>query len=131
MWEVLDGEGVIVDLSSGHYHAANGVALDIWLALDAGHDQAAIIGSVVTAKSDAPDDAAAQVGAFIDSLAASGLIVPSATGRAAPADPPAPTPGPWTAPAFESFDDLEDLLLLDPVHDITADGWPNAAPTAT
>ena len=35
-------------------------------------------------------------------------------------------PGPWAAPGLQRFSDMQDLLLLDPVHDIELDanGWP-------
>ena len=32
--------------------------------------------------------------------------------------------GAFTEPVLEEFDDLKDLLLLDPVHDVAEAGWP-------
>ena len=37
MSEILDGEAVIVDLASGRYHAAAGVAATVWEGLLCGH----------------------------------------------------------------------------------------------
>ena len=35
----------------------------------------------------------------------------------------------WTAPVLEVFTDMEDLLLLDPIHDVSeAVGWPMQKP---
>jgi hypothetical protein len=31
-------------------------------------------------------------------------------------------------PVLESFTDLEELMLLDPVHDVDERGWPHATP---
>ena len=31
----------------------------------------------------------------------------------------------WQEPTLDSFDDLQELLLLDPVHDVTEAGWPH------
>lgn len=31
----------------------------------------------------------------------------------------------WKTPAIKIFDDLSDLLLVDPIHDSSVDGWPN------
>jgi hypothetical protein len=36
-----------------------------------------------------------------------------------------PVPTPWIVPLLESHNDLADLMLIDPVHDVTARGWPN------
>ena len=33
---------------------------------------------------------------------------------------------PYTAPAVQKYDDLEDLLLLDPIHEVDEAGWPVA-----
>ena len=31
----------------------------------------------------------------------------------------------FTDPAFQKFTDMEDLLLLDPIHDVDESGWPS------
>jgi hypothetical protein len=134
VWEILDGEAVIVDLAAGHYHAATGVAATVWRAIDDGHDLAGIVTVAVGAHPDAPPDAAEQIAGFIGELHTAGLLVtadaadPEASAaRPASSAPTDRTGQPWSPPCLESHDDLEDLLLLDPVHDVTADGWPNAA----
>ena len=39
----------------------------------------------------------------------------------------APRPdGPFTAPVVEKYTDMAELILLDPVHDVSALGWPDA-----
>ena len=35
---------------------------------------------------------------------------------------------PFAARDLVSFDDMQSLLLLDPVHDVEDRGWPHAAP---
>lgn len=139
MWEVLDDEAVIVDLGSGHYHAASGVALTVWRAVDEGLTLTEIVTRARAIHPDAPSTAAAEVETFVLDLVARGLVQPvdsraPTTRRANPdtnADlAPDATAAPWAAPVLESHDDLEDLLLLDPVHDVTSAGWPHAAPPA-
>jgi hypothetical protein len=125
--EVLDGEAVIVDLAAGHYHAATGVAATVWQAIGAALDVEAIVDLAGRSHRDVPATATDEITRFIDQLLHAGLITPAPDGTV-PSDvqPPA-EPTPWVPPRLESHDDLEDLLVLDPVHDVTAEGWPNAA----
>jgi len=130
MSEILDGEAVIIDLATGRYHAAAGVAATVWEGIICGHSFDRIMSDVRRAHTDVPDDAEAAVHAFIDSVVEAGLAQP-ATNAGSTSDsrvPAGPTPTPWSVPLLESHDDLADLMLIDPVHDVTAQGWPHAAP---
>jgi hypothetical protein len=73
---------------------------------------------------------AAAVGAFLGELVEAGLLV---AGEAEPDPMPAPAPvdrpAPWAAPALETFTDMQELILLDPVHEVEpGQGWPVARP---
>jgi hypothetical protein len=35
--------------------------------------------------------------------------------------------GKWSCPELLIFDDLQDLLLVDPIHDTGEEGWPFAS----
>jgi hypothetical protein len=39
-------------------------------------------------------------------------------------------PGAFQPPTLESYNDMQDLLLLDPIHDVDDMGWPQKAPDA-
>ena len=154
MSEILDGEAVIIDLASGRYHGAAGVGATVWQAISAGSSLDAIVAEVARLHTAVPADAADQIRGFIDQLVAAGLVVEDSKGQGpsvgqgpsdghdpsegqSPAAGQATTPGaeaaapgatPWSTPALETHDDLQDLLLLDPVHEVTEAGWPHAAP---
>jgi hypothetical protein len=133
MSEVLDGEAVIIDLASGRYHAACGVAATVWQAISVGSSIEGILAEVARLHTAVPDDAADQIRRFIEQLVAAGLVDEEDGGQASPS--PALTAAtaatPWSTPVLESHDDLQDLLLLDPVHEVTEAGWPRAAPPAS
>ena len=78
-----------------------------------------------------PADARAVVAAFLDSLVTEGLLVAQSESATPPAllDLPGDA-GPFTVPGFEKFTDMQDLLLLDPIHDVDETGWPRAATKA-
>ena len=44
--------------------------------------------------------------------------------------PPAvtPTDEPYQAPVLQAFDDMQDLLLFDPIHEVEPTGWPQVSP---
>ena len=130
--EVLDGEAVIVDFSTGRYHAAAGVAATVWQAMKQGREIDEIMSEVRSSHTDISEDAEASVLAFIDSVVDAGLAKQSDTTSAPPGANQQLTgtaPTPWNVPLLESHNDLADLMLIDPVHDVTARGWPNV-PTA-
>lgn len=129
MSEILDGEAVIIDLATGSYHAAAGVAGTVWEGMVCGHSLDRIMGDVRRSHTDVPADAETAVRTFIDSVVAAGLAQP-ATNAGSTSDsrvPAGPEPTPWSVPVLESHDDLADLMLLDPVHDVTNLGWPHAS----
>ncbi|MCP4686880.1 MAG: PqqD family protein, partial [Desulfobacterales bacterium] len=71
-------------------------------------------------------DVEAAVQRFLDEMLGEGLILADETGRshAPPADPPAPVAAEFSPPALRKFTDMEELLLLDPIHEVNDAGWP-------
>jgi|688.fasta_scaffold397362_2 hypothetical protein len=126
--EVLAGEAVIVDFTTGRYHAAAGVAATVWEAMKQGQEINEIMREVRSSHTDVPEDAESSVLAFIDSIVDAGLAK-QADAEVAPTSSSeqqtSPVPTPWIVPLLESHNDLADLMLIDPVHDVTARGWPN------
>jgi hypothetical protein len=128
-WDEIGGEIVAINLVTGHYHALRGSARDVFVLIDAGIGLDELIGMV--AEPDAPGaDVETDVRSFIAELEQAGLVVDQAPSASMPeglgALPEIQTGGSWTAPVLETFTDLEDLMLLDPVHDVDDQGWPRA-----
>ena len=126
--EVLDGEAVIVDFTTGRYHAAAGVAATVWEAMKQGKEIDEIMSEVRSSYTDVPEDAESSVLAFIDSVVDAGLAKQADTEvsqTSASEQQTSTAPTPWIVPVLESHNDLADLMLIDPVHDVTARGWPN------
>ena len=119
-------ELVAANLDTGLFYSLGGSAGLIWAELVAGHSGAAIASAF-----GAPDaeKVAAAIGTFVADLVAEGLLV-SAEARADPGSPPPPQHS-FATPTMERFDDLQGILLLDPIHDLGATAWPTVAqPTA-
>jgi hypothetical protein len=57
-----------------------------------------------------------------------GLLVASATAASSTSGgEPRNDSAVWSDPWLESYGDMQDLLLLDPVHDVQGGSWPKAS----
>jgi hypothetical protein len=79
----------------------------------------------------APDVALADVSAFVTALVTERLAVDDVDDRGASeaeTDFEVRSGGDrgYVAPVVQRYDDLEDLLLLDPIHEVDDAGWPVA-----
>lgn len=125
--QIFDDEAVVMDMTSGLYFSLRGAAAAIWSAIEAGatREQTA---AALSARYDAPAEAiAAALDETLAALGEHGLIVPAAGGSAAfMATPEVAARGPLEPPTIERFTDMQELLLLDPIHEVSEAGWPVA-----
>lgn len=117
--EQFESESVVVNLETGAYYSFRGTAALCWNWLTDGASPAAIANRLATGN----EAARAEVSEFVNALLAEGLL---AANPEAPVPLPVQAVGPvaYEAPRFEKFTDMEDLLLLDPIHDVAPSGWP-------
>ncbi|MSO78744.1 MAG: PqqD family protein [Acidimicrobiia bacterium] len=128
--ERLDDEVIAINLETGAYFAFSGVAADCWSLVVAGLDRAGAAAAIAERYGVDVERSRSDVSQFVTQLEAAGLIMGEADAGATPESVGLPTPnGPlaYTAPVVDSFEDLEDLLLLDPIHEVDEAGWPVAA----
>ncbi len=129
----IDGEVVVIHLLKGTYHSLRGSAAALFPALERGacaSDLAAVLAAAYEADSPTASREAAR---FLEDLRREELVVEAvgaAEGGAARATPPGGAPDasarrPFEAPRIESFSDLQDLILADPIHEVDAAGWPH------
>lgn len=123
--DVIDGEAVIMNLKTGRYFSSQGTGGECWDALAAGLSVAQLVDQL--AEKYAADRATieAAVAGFVEDLVSHELIAPSdAPPRSVPVKPPSSASAPFHAPELNVYSDMQDLLLLDPIHDVDAAGWP-------
>ncbi|HVG97011.1 MAG TPA: PqqD family peptide modification chaperone [Chloroflexota bacterium] len=70
----LDGEAVLLDVSSGLYYGLDEVGSRIWMLLNEAPGLEAIVSRLRDEYEAAPDDLQRDVAAFIDALVARGLV---------------------------------------------------------
>lgn len=110
---------VIINLVSGRYFRLDAVSSLAWNALVASGSRAAFASSAAN-----ETELVTSMDDMITALVDEELIVEAPAGDAV-----AENPEPWTFAGFtlESFSDLEDILGLDPIHEVDPNkGWPTA-----
>lgn len=127
--ERFDDEVVIVNFDSGKYHSIQGDGVTIWQWLGSGPTVDQL---VRTAQAEFTGDAAEidrAVRAFVVTLETEHLIVPAENHGASsglPTRVPGSPPAPFRTPALTTFSDMQELLWLDPIHEVDDTGWPVA-----
>lgn len=122
--EEIDGETIAIDLSGGSYYSLAGGGSFVWSRLVVG----ASVDEVVAASAveDRPE-VHAQVLDLFERLATEGLIAPAPDATAADDGVAESAPARFEKPVLEKYDDLKDYFLIDPIHDVSAVGWPAKA----
>ena len=134
--ETIEGEAVIINLMSGRYYSLQGTAAEIWDLIGEGATVSVIVAAMAGRYAAAGVDMQDVVISFLGRLREEELIrvepASEPVGREiAPAKSitasPAQSSG-FELPALQVYTDLEDLLLLDPIHEVDDEGWPVAKP---
>ena len=127
--ETVDEETIIVNLDSGNYYDLNHSGGRVLGALAGGADLEGAIDALADAYGVERDEVEAPVRSLVDALGAEGIIgewqnggdnghAPAATG---------PATRPYEHPALGKYTDMQELLLLDPIHEVDGTGWPHRA----
>jgi Coenzyme PQQ synthesis protein D (PqqD) len=133
--ETIDGEVLIINFENGNYYNLLGTGAAIWSMLECG----TLLGDIVDAidRQYSGDRSAIEsaVGRFVDELYGEELVVhanghsPETAARA----PAAESGGNgeravFEAPALNKYSEVQDLLVLDPIHEVDETGWPDPKP---
>jgi hypothetical protein len=132
--EAIDGETLVVQLTTGAYYSLRGTAHDAWELLVAQHPIEAVAAELARRYPDA-DGVAQDVRRYADELVAEQLLVRSEGAKAnAAVSSPAPAAAPragYAPPRLETYTDMQYFLLLDPIHEVDdVAGWPHPAASA-
>lgn len=117
--ETVDGEALIIHTPSGVYYSVTGTGEHVWNALLAGHT----VEEISAAYEDTSHAVVAAVQDFARQLQDEGLLVPDH--RADAREDVAHAAQPFSVPQLLRFTDMQELLLVDPIHEVDPDqGWP-------
>ena len=126
--ETIDGEAIMINLATGGYYSLDRVGGDVWSLLEASLPVDDIVAELGRRYAATEDDIRRGVEDLLQRLTGEELVVPCDDAepvrpvpeQSAPAERP-----PFRTPKLEKFTDMQDLILLDPVHQVDSRGWPH------
>ena len=130
--ETVDDETIIVNLDTGAYYDLNPVGACIWMHVESGRSVGETADEVVRRFGADETEVNGSVVDFVGRLVEEGLITEIGQGI----DPPSPNGTgrsglseglPYVPPAINKHRDMQELLLLDPIHEVDEAGWPVVA----
>lgn len=128
--ETIDGEVVAVNLETGCYYSLLNTAAAVWNRIEQQTNCDRLIQEISHAYEGDSSEIAAAIHQFLEHLQRENLIVADATISSTALEVSAIVESVnkprFENPLLEKFSDMQDLLLLDPIHEVNVeDGWPS------
>ncbi len=124
-WEQVGGEVIAIQLSTGRYYNMVDTATAIWLFLSNG---ASIDSLAMRLRQLYKDESLVLSGLedFVSECIKTSLLVPTDKEKLGREELFLDLKfDAWSAPKLNEYVDLQDLILVDPIHDVQESGWPN------
>ena len=130
IFENIDGELILVHMENGAYYTTDEVGAALWDLIETRYTLSEIQEGLASQFEAGPEEIEAATLSFIARLIEEDLILREApTGDRTPPRRPLPIcKRPFRTPSLESYRDMQDMLALDPIHDVEAAGWPVPRP---
>ena len=133
--EQIDGEVIIVQLEHGYYYSLEGSGAEIWELLVQSLSSEEVVETLAGRYEASPQTIGDAVGKIIEQLRGEHLIAPApagptaADGRGHPRAYVDDARARFTQPKLERYTDMQDFLLVDPIHEVEDAGWPDVKQT--
>ncbi len=123
--EFFDDEAVIVNLELGIYYSLDPVGAMIWGLIEQGASNTQIV-EKLSQTFKLSTNIEKDIEEFIDLLLAEELIAATDNACLASLDSiNEDTKLNYSKPTLNKYTDMQELLLLDPIHEVDEEGWPN------
>ena len=129
IWEQIENEIIVINLENGFYYDVSGLSAPIWLMLENGLSYLEIVNRIAMHYSKPQNEVTADANFFLCTLEEEHLIIRMEQKEKTPSDY-------WVdilvkeyqRPELKKYTDMENLLLIDPIHEVDEHGWPNRYP---
>ena len=137
--DTVAGETVVINLNSGAYYSLQHTGAEIWGLIEKGTTVEGVIQFMTKRYSSVEVDVARVVAQFLQKLQEENLIRvdgsslsgPRPVGDTSPATGSSVQAPVFEMPVLQVYRDLENILLLDPIHEVDEEGWPVAKPPSS
>jgi hypothetical protein len=131
--ETIDGETILLDLNTGNYYSLDGLGALIWEYIGKTGNWKKTIEILAAGIADNKDEIAKTVTAFVNELVDEKLLVYGNSGNPDGDVSEIESGIKQAAASFAAirvnkYSDMQDLLLLDPIHEVDEKGWPESKP---
>jgi hypothetical protein len=125
--ETLDDEVIAIQIESGLYYSMTGSGADIWELVHREHTVDEAVDALERRFDSDPDTLRSAVADLVARLRDESLLEPVDGDAPLAADTAAngAPRRPFAPPVLERFDDMQDFLLVDPIHEVDDTGWPH------
>jgi hypothetical protein len=128
VFDVLEGEVVLVNLDSGSYYILEGTASAIWQMVAAGWSLAEVAASLSRHYTGETETIASSVADFVAQLEQEAAVVPAPVGHQAASTfdegQIGGEPQAFVAPVMYRYTDMQALIQMDPIREYDETGWP-------
>jgi hypothetical protein len=136
VYEIIDDEVIIIEFDSGNYYSLDKTGAHMWRLIERGATQGEIEVGTARLYGGPPEVIKEAVERLLAELRRESLIVPDESGgndegrgAGAPTEPDLLAERPiFEPPVLQKYTDMQELLMLDPIHEVDVTGWP-AIPT--
>jgi hypothetical protein len=127
--EVIDGEAVLINLDLGNYYSLDKIGTEVWQLMSDGYSDKAIAQALTLRYTASADEVFMSLQRFIAQLLDEGIITrfESTASGLSTVPQESGVRMPFTPPTIMKYTDMQDLLLIDPIHEVDDTGWPNIA----
>jgi coenzyme PQQ synthesis protein D (PqqD) len=130
--EAFDDEVVVINLDTGSYFSLDKAAADIWVGVASGATANEVVAYMQGKYAADLGTLESAVNRFLAELRAENLIVADINENSEGAAK-LPTPSPamkltFELPVMQKYTDMQELLLIDPIHEVDDSGWPRSKP---
>ena len=127
--QTLDGEVIVINLDTGTYYSIAGPGAEIWAAVERGSSVEETVEEALHRYDAGRPILEQAVKRFVDELLQEQLLVPAGEDAQAPASAArnGAAVAPFAEPFLNRYTDMQELLMLDPIHEVDEHGWPSTA----
>lgn len=125
--EIFEDEVIVINLDNGNYYSLNQLAGIIWRWLADKHLIEEMVTGLATFYQKEPSEVHLLVNQFLALLQEEQLVMPHLVDVTVRSPQAVTFSSKWVAfevPELQKYSDMQELLALDPIHEVDVTGWP-------